>query len=267
MIASERILFQDDYFLAVNKLSGELSVRGKGEMDKLPLFDFLRTEHPGIHPVNRLDFETSGVMLFAKSRKVLEMMIGRRGNDQGPMTNDPSFAKATEGRQGPRTPPSLKLPARSADHSGGRRAGNDQDEVPMQKTYRLLVSAGPLRERGVIRAPIKARSGKGMAPAETTYRVIERFPIATDVEATLASGRHHQIRRHFAFLKCPLILDDVYGDKKKNAKLRRALRYRRFFLHACKLSFVHPVTQQKVEVEAPMPKSFVDVLAKMRGAM
>lgn len=70
-----RILYQDEHFLAVHKLAGELSVRGKGPVGKLPLFDFLRREFPGIHPLNRLDFDTSGIVLFARTRVVLKRMI------------------------------------------------------------------------------------------------------------------------------------------------------------------------------------------------
>lgn len=70
-INKDRILHQDDQYLAVHKLAGELTVKGKGEMGKLPLFDFLRKEFPGIHPLNRLDFDTSGIVLFARNKRVL----------------------------------------------------------------------------------------------------------------------------------------------------------------------------------------------------
>ena len=69
---SARILFHDEHFLAVNKLGGELVVKGKGKVGKLPLLDFLRKEIPGVRPVNRLDFETSGIVLFARSKEALE---------------------------------------------------------------------------------------------------------------------------------------------------------------------------------------------------
>lgn len=66
-----RILFEDQWLLAVHKLPFELTVAGSGKMQKLALFDFLRQDHPGIHPVNRLDFETSGIVIFAKNSDVL----------------------------------------------------------------------------------------------------------------------------------------------------------------------------------------------------
>ncbi|MBI1813138.1 RluA family pseudouridine synthase [Candidatus Peregrinibacteria bacterium] len=74
-IDPKRILFRDDSFLAVLKLSGELVVKGKGRVDRLPLLDFLRKEFPGLHPISRLDFETSGVVLFARNRSVLKIFL------------------------------------------------------------------------------------------------------------------------------------------------------------------------------------------------
>lgn len=77
-IDPKRILLDDAHLLAVMKLSGELVVAGKGRMDRLPLLDFLRKEYPGIHPIHRLDFETSGVVFFAKSRAVLKTIVESR---------------------------------------------------------------------------------------------------------------------------------------------------------------------------------------------
>jgi 23S rRNA pseudouridine1911/1915/1917 synthase len=73
--AKNRILFEDEWLLVVNKLGGELSVQGKGRLDKLPLFDFLKKDYPGLHVVHRLDFETSGVIVFAKSAAVLRAIL------------------------------------------------------------------------------------------------------------------------------------------------------------------------------------------------
>lgn len=70
-----RILYEDDYILAVNKLPRELAVAGQGEVQKLSLLDFLRQTYPGLTAINRLDFETSGVMLFAKSNAITLNMI------------------------------------------------------------------------------------------------------------------------------------------------------------------------------------------------
>ncbi len=74
-INRDRILYEDPQLLAVNKLSGELVVKGAGRVDKLPLLDFLKQEYPGLRPLNRLDFETSGVVLFARTKQAFEAMV------------------------------------------------------------------------------------------------------------------------------------------------------------------------------------------------
>lgn len=101
-ISRDRILYCDDAILAVSKLSGELVVKGAGKVQKLPLLDFLKKEYPGIHPLNRLDYETSGVVLFARSKRILAecltkkfagwkktyrtIVAGRIDRDQGQIT-------------------------------------------------------------------------------------------------------------------------------------------------------------------------------------
>ena len=74
-IARDRILYEDEHLLAVNKLSGELVVKGSGKMEKLPLFDFLKKEYPGLRALHRLDLETSGVILFARTKEAYEKVM------------------------------------------------------------------------------------------------------------------------------------------------------------------------------------------------
>ncbi|MEK7137201.1 MAG: pseudouridine synthase, partial [Patescibacteria group bacterium] len=70
MIDPRRILYRDDHLLIVHKLAGELVVRASGE-GKRPLFDFLKVAHPGLRVVHRLDFATSGVLVFARTAEAL----------------------------------------------------------------------------------------------------------------------------------------------------------------------------------------------------
>ncbi len=74
-IAKERILYEDQWLLALTKLSGELVVKGKGKIQKLPLLDFLRKDYPSLAPIHRLDYETSGVVVFAKTKKTLKTVV------------------------------------------------------------------------------------------------------------------------------------------------------------------------------------------------
>ena len=77
-IHRSRILYEDDSLLAVNKLSGELVVRGKGNVGKLPLLDLLRKDHPGLRAVHRLDFATSGVVIFAKTKAAEQAIVASK---------------------------------------------------------------------------------------------------------------------------------------------------------------------------------------------
>jgi RluA family pseudouridine synthase len=72
-INPERILYEDEHLLVVNKLSGELVVAAEGE-GKMPLYDFLHKAYPGLRVVHRLDYGTSGVLVFAKNAEVVKVI-------------------------------------------------------------------------------------------------------------------------------------------------------------------------------------------------
>ena len=72
-INPDRILYEDEHLLVVNKLSGELVVAAAGE-GKTPLYDFLHKNYPGLRVVHRLDYATSGVLVFAKSAAVVKQI-------------------------------------------------------------------------------------------------------------------------------------------------------------------------------------------------
>lgn len=72
-INPERILYEDEHLLIVNKLAGELVVAAEGD-GKMPLYDFLHRSYPGLRVVHRLDFGTSGVLVFAKSAAVVKVI-------------------------------------------------------------------------------------------------------------------------------------------------------------------------------------------------
>lgn len=214
-IDARRILFEDDHLLAVNKLSGELVVKGKGKVGKLPLLDFLKKDYPGLRALHRIDFETSGVILFAKTKTAAD-------------------------------------PVKDSDFRGWK------------KVYRTLVMGRIDRKRGTIRAPLPSRSDKGMVEAVTKYEVLERFANSSYIEVEIETGRHHQIRRHFATIEHPLVLDAVYGHKKFNSVFTQEFRLRKFFLHAFSLQFPHPITGKVITIEAPLPKVFEKILEALR---
>lgn len=111
--------------------------------------------------------------------------------------------------------------------------------------------------------------------AVTTYRVLESFDVCDFVEAALLTGRTHQVRVHFSSVGHPLLGDATYGggagretgfmgEGRKTAK--RVLELiRRQALHAYRLAFAHPVTGEKLEFTAPLPSDMQAVLTFLRA--
>lgn len=96
--------------------------------------------------------------------------------------------------------------------------------------------------------------------AVTHYKVLSRFGRYTLIEAKLETGRTHQIRVHMAYIRHPLLGDELYGPAKNKAGAKRQM------LHAGVLGFVHPVTGKYMEFESPLPEDFQKVLRKISEA-
>ena len=86
--------------------------------------------------------------------------------------------------------------------------------------------------------------------AELTYKVIASIDNYHLLEINLVTGRHHQIRAQLAKIDCPIKGDERYGFKRGN-------KDRSIHLHAWKLEFRHPVTNDVVKLEAPIPDEVV----------
>jgi 23S rRNA pseudouridine1911/1915/1917 synthase len=138
----------------------------------------------------------------------------------------------------------------------------------MERRYLALVAGLVADDRGEVDAPIgrSLRTPTKMAitprgrTARTTYRVVERRDVdsgspTTLLELALQSGRTHQVRVHMAAIGHPVIGDARYG--KPDARLGSG----RFFLHAARLAFDHPVTGTRTEFEAPLPGDLQDYLS------
>ncbi len=128
-----RILHEDDHLLAVNKLSRELVVKGKGPVDTLPLLDFLRlTYGSSLKPLHRLDFETSGVVLFAKSKECFEEAVTKKAFVKEEGGAEKTYRAIVMGHMKP--PKGIiddPLPAR-----------NSRDLLPASTAYRVLQTFG-----------------------------------------------------------------------------------------------------------------------------
>ena len=104
-----------------------------------------------------------------------------------------------------------------------------------------------------------AVTDKNSKDAVTHYEVLERFGSFTHVRLRLETGRTHQIRVHMAYIGHAVAGDDVYGPKSVIKKLEGQC------LHAKKVGFIHPVTQQYMEFDSELPdyfKAFLKEISK-----
>lgn len=168
------ILHKDEHLLIVNKPSGLLSVPGKPLEHRDCLQTRLEAAYPETLLIHRLDMETSGVMVFTRTK-----LAQRHLNWQ------------FERRQVSKT--------YIARVEGQLEADSGEVDLP-------LIADWPNRPRQMV----CHETGK---PAQTHWRVLEREPNATRVELTPKTGRSHQLRVHMQALGHPILGDSFYGDK------------------------------------------------------
>lgn len=180
---------------------------------------------PGI--VHRLDKDTTGVLIAAKSDKAHQSLTVQ-------------FKKH-----------SVKRKYVALVHGVIKEdKGKIEAEIGRHQTDRKKMS-------------VKTRRGK---TAVTHFKVLSRFDQFTLVELTLETGRTHQIRVHLSSINHPVVGDQVYGGKErisgvKEVKVRKVTReLGRQALHAAILGFVHPGTMKYMEFQAPVPEDFQKVL-------
>ncbi len=147
-------------------------------------------------------------------------------------------------------------------------------ERDLHKAYLAIVCGALQPDAGEIHAAIARHPShrkrmaviQGGRDAWTSFRVHERLPAgATWVEATLHTGRTHQIRVHFQHVGHPIVGDDTYG-RKSNTRLEETTGYKapRQLLHAWRITFRHPTTEAELTFEAPIPSDFDQALRTLR---
>ena len=141
-------------------------------------------------------------------------------------------------------------------------------EHSIRRIYVAIVHGNIKEEYGTVNAPIgrhpterkkmsiHSRNGR---EAVTHYQVLERFGDYTYIRCELETGRTHQIRVHMASLGHPLLGDMVYGPKKCPFPHLQGQT-----LHARTLGIIHPRTGEYLEVNAPLPAYFIELLDKLR---
>jgi len=140
----------------------------------------------------------------------------------------------------------------------------------LRKEYLALVSGVPRLQSGVIERAISRHPvhrermtvGEGGRPARTDWAIVEAFGgQAALLRCRIHSGRTHQIRVHLKSIGHPLLGDKVYGWKPDPALPAPP----RVMLHAERIAFLHPITARPLDVRAPLPEDFAQLLAALRN--
>ena len=216
------VLYEDEHLLAVDKPRGihvHPTKMSRGEESVQSLLeDRLGTR---LYPAHRLDRPVGGVLLMAKNAEVAS-----------------SLGAALRGRDG------------------------------LDKRY-LCVVRGWMEGMGVIDRPMRQAPGKPEREAATRWRSLAtveapwsdgKFPTSrySLVECILESGRYHQIRRHLAWTSHPILGDIPHGDNPRNRIWRKNTGLEGLMLRAHRLSFLHPITGERISLTAAPDERFLE---------
>lgn len=224
------IVYEDEYILAINKSSGVLmhptSTVRDGTLANGVLYYYNQTNQAhDFHPVHRLDKDTSGIVIIAKTSVVQHAFDKQRTKFQK------VYDAIVEG-----TMPSQSL---TINYPIGRKPGSIIERC-------CTLTGKPARTDVTVLTHHSISQPIPIGNNVSTQQVL------TYVQCVLHTGRTHQIRVHLSHLGFPLAGDDLYGGH---------LDYiRRQALHAGYLAFTHPMTQEYIELRAPLPKDMKRLL-------
>jgi tRNA pseudouridine65 synthase len=212
------ILYQDEHYVAVNKRSGLVVHPTKLAPNAIAVLPSLRKQMGQyVYPVHRIDRGTSGIVLFG------------------------------------------------LDSDAAKRMGALMQSREIDKQY-LAVVRGYADDEGRVDYAIEdSEKGNGRQDSVTDYWCEQRVEVPYAVGpyeksryslviAKPLTGRRHQIRKHFAHLRHPVIGDSTYGDGEHNRLYRSAFSCSRLLLMASALGFKHPYTEEQLQITCPVPK-------------
>lgn len=236
--ADFHIVYEDDFFFAVNKLAGVPVIPERKPGPVKPLIQQFREKYSSnVQLVHRIDKDTSGLLLLAKSetsQKALSQLFFNKQISK-------HYLAVVEGKLYVKKWASIDFPI-------------------FKKQNSVKVSIDP--------------KGK---PARTLYRTLELFKQSSLVELKILTGRTHQIRIHLSHLEHPLLVDPLYGNrtefylsellgkryKKARGKEERPLIGRQT-LHAHSIQFIHPVSGKEIKLTADLPKDWRALLKQLK---
>lgn len=228
------IIFENEAFIAVNKPSGLLSIPDRMGQE-ISLKDILKEKYGEIYTVHRLDKDTSGVIVFARTEeahKALSQLFEARETEKYYVGLVYGNMMTTSG----------SIDAPIMEHPG--------------KATKMMTHA----------------NGK---VSLTDYEVLENFRLYSWVKFRIHTGRTHQIRVHMQHIGHPIVCDEIYGEAKplllsslkRNFKLSKTAEeekpiLNRLALHSFQLLFT--LEGKTYELEAPLPKDLRAVLQQLK---
>jgi 23S rRNA pseudouridine955/2504/2580 synthase len=225
--AIEHPVFEDEALVVVNKPPGLAVHGGSGiEFGLIEAMRQLKLDWPFLELVHRIDRETSGCILLAKSRPVLNQLHLQFRREEGQM--EKSYLAVLSG----------KLEA-----------------VATVNAPLILSRDGNGMKRAII-------DDQGRA-AKSTFMPIEVYDETSYARILLYTGRMHQARVHAAGLGLPILGDKLYGDREVN-RVTRSIGVKRCLLHAERYQLNHPLSGELMQFNAPLPKDFSDVISNLR---
>ncbi|HVO40923.1 MAG TPA: RluA family pseudouridine synthase [Spirochaetia bacterium] len=227
------VLYEDEWLIAVDKPAGvhtaPLRAGETGTLLDRVLSRFPEISRlPGVKPVepgllHRLDQETSGVVVVARTEAAFRAL--RELFERGDAVKD--YRAACRAEEGRLIPSTLRIESRFAPRGPGRR---------------------------MVRVVLPGAAGKAREATRDIYTteagVEERRGTSALLSAVIRRGFRHQVRAHLSYLGLPIFGDDLYGVPAPAGAPAR------MYLHACGISFAHPLRGGTVRIVSPLPDAF-----------
>jgi tRNA pseudouridine65 synthase len=216
------ILFEDEYYIAINKPNGLLVHRTRLAEEKNEFALQMLRDQTGLrlHPLHRLDRGTSGVLLFAKTPEATAPIV-QAFSERQPDKTYLAIVRGYAPEAG-----TIDYPIRPDRDNGLKEPQEAVTHFERLGTIALQIPVGRYET--------------------SRYSLVKVKP---------ETGRMHQIRRHLGHLRHYIIGDKKHGDWRHNLMFLEQLNSATMLLHAASLTFEHPFTKEKIEIKAALPEN------------
>ena len=225
--AIQNPIYDDEALIVINKPPGLAVHGGSGiEFGLIEAMRQLKPDWPFLELVHRVDRETSGCVLLAKSRPALVQLHQQFRREEGQM--EKAYLAVLAGT--------------------------------LESTITVNTSLRQSRDSNGMKRTLVDKQGQ---VAKSTFMPLEIFDKFSYSRVLLYTGRMHQARVHAVNLDLPILGDKLYGDREINRRVR-SMGVKRCMLHAERYQLNHPLSGKLIQLIDPLPKDFNDLIAKLR---